>query len=117
VAKDAAVQERYRMAFPAALGRLLDRPLGYIRLPALTPGHLNDLTKATTGRTASALIDAWLILEAKRLLAHADAPVAEIAADPDFPAPSSFGRLFRRHVGQSPGALRATIREKYQDHR
>lgn len=54
---------------------------------------------------------------AARLRAHSDAPVAGIAADPDFPASSSFGRFFRRHAGRSPGALRATIREKYQDHR
>jgi len=89
----------------------------YARLLALTPGHLNDLTKAATGQTASALIDARLILEAKRLLAHSDASTAEIAADLGFQDPSYFGRFFRRHVDQSPGAFRAAIREKYQSHR
>jgi hypothetical protein len=117
VTKDTAVHERYHTAFRAALGRFLDRPLGYTRPLALTPGHRNDLTKVTTGQTASALIDARLILEAKRLLADSVAPDAEIAADLSFPDPSSFGRFSRRHVGQAPGALRATIHEKYQDHR
>jgi AraC family transcriptional activator of pobA len=89
----------------------------YARLLAVTPGHLNDLTKAATGRTASALIDARLALEAKRLLAHSDAPVAGIARELGFRDASYFGRFFRRHATQSPGAFRAAIREKYQDDR
>lgn len=94
--------------------RRLHRVAEYAQLLGLTPGHLNDLTKAATGQTASAQIDARLILEAKRLLVHSDAPTAEIAADLGFPDPSYFGRFFRRHTAQSPGAFRATIREKYQ---
>jgi AraC family transcriptional regulator, transcriptional activator of pobA len=89
----------------------------YAGLLGLTPGHLNDLTKAATGQTASALIDARLILEAKRLLAHSDATTAQIAADLGFEDPSYFGRFFRRHADQAPGAFRATIREKYQGDR
>jgi AraC family transcriptional regulator, transcriptional activator of pobA len=104
----AAVDDRFRS---------VHRVAEYARLLALTPGHLNDLTRAATGQTASALIDARLILEAQRLLAHSDAPAAEIAADLGFRDPSYFGRFFRRHVGQAPGAFRATIREKYQGHR
>jgi AraC-like DNA-binding protein len=94
--------------------RHLHQVAEYARLLALTPGHLNDLTKAATGQTASALIDARLVLEAKRLLVHSDAPAAEIAADLGFPDPAYFGRFFRRHTEQSPAAFRATIREKYQ---
>jgi AraC-like DNA-binding protein len=97
--------------------RCIHRVAEYARLLALTPGHLNDLTRAATGQTASALIEARLILEAKRLLAHSDAPVAEIAAHLGFADPSTFGRYFRRHVARSPGAFRTTIREKYQDDR
>jgi AraC family transcriptional activator of pobA len=97
--------------------RQVHRVAGYARLLAVTPGHLNDLIKAATGQTASALIEARLLLEAKRLLAHSDAPAAEIAAHLGFPDPSYFGRFFRRHVGRSPGAFRAQIREKYQDDR
>ena len=97
--------------------RRLHRVAEYARLLALTPGHLNDLTKAATGQTASALIEARLVLEAKRLLAHSDAPVAEIATHLAFADASYFGRFFRRHVAQSPGAFRTTIRETYQDDR
>jgi AraC-like DNA-binding protein len=101
----ALVEERFRR---------VHRVSDYARLLALTPGHLNDLTKAATGQTASALIDSRLILEAKRLLAHSDAPTGEIAAELGFPDPSYFGRFFRRHVAQSPGAFRIAIREQYQ---
>jgi AraC-like DNA-binding protein len=97
--------------------RRLHRVAEYAGLLGLTPGHLNDLSKAATGQTASALIDARLILEAKRLLAHSEATTAEIAADLGFPDPSYFGRFFRRHVREAPGAFRATIREKYQGNR
>ena len=89
----------------------------YAGLLGLTPGHLSELSKAATGRTASALIDARLVLEAKRLLAHSEATTAEIAAELGFRDPSYFGRFFRRHVEQAPGAFRATIREKYQGDR
>jgi AraC family transcriptional regulator, transcriptional activator of pobA len=87
----------------------------YARLLALTPGHLNHLAKAATGQTASALFDARLVLEAKRLLAHSDATVDQIARDLGFRDASYFGRHFRRHVGQPPGAFRATIHEKYRN--
>jgi AraC family transcriptional regulator, transcriptional activator of pobA len=87
----------------------------YARLLALTPGHLNHLAKAATGQTASALIDARLVLEAKRLLAHSDATVDQMARDLGFRDASYFGRHFRRHVGQPPGAFRATIHEKYRN--
>ena len=63
------------------------------------------------------MIEARRVLEAKRLLAHSDAPVAEIAARLAFADASYFGRFFRRHVAQSPGAFRAAIREKYHDDR
>ena len=101
----ALVEERF-----SSMHRVAD----YAGLLGLTPGHLNDLTKTATGRTASALIDARLVLEAKRLLAHSDTPAAEIATDLGFPDASYFGRFFRRHVAQPPGAFRAAIREKYQ---
>lgn len=94
--------------------RHLHRVGDYAALQGLTPGHLNDLTRAATGQTASALIDARLLLEAKRLLAHSDATTAQIATDLGFHDPAYFGRVFRRHTRQSPGAFRATIREKYQ---
>jgi AraC-like DNA-binding protein len=97
--------------------RRLHRVADYAGLLALTPGHLSRLSKTATGDTASALIEARLVLEAKRLLVHSDASAAEIAADLGFPDASYFGRFFRRHVAQSPRVFRAAMREKYQNHR
>ena len=94
--------------------RRLHRVAEYAQLLAVTPGHLNQLTKTSTGRTASTLVEARLVLEAKRLLAHSDATATEIAADLGFPDASYFGRFFRRHTRQPPGAFRAAIHEKYQ---
>jgi AraC family transcriptional regulator, transcriptional activator of pobA len=94
--------------------RQLHRVADYAALLGLTPGHLSHLSKGATGRTAGALIDARLLLEASRLLAHSDSTTAQIAAELGFQDPSYFGRFFRRHTFQSPGAFRTAIREKYQ---
>jgi AraC family transcriptional regulator, transcriptional activator of pobA len=97
--------------------RRLHRVADYAALLALTPGHLNRVSKDATGESASVAIESRLVLEAKRLLVHSDAPAAEIAAQLGFPDPSYFGRFFRRHVAQSPRAFRAEVREKYQNNR
>jgi AraC family transcriptional activator of pobA len=104
----ALVEERFRQTHRVA---------DYAGLLALTPGHLSRLCSVGTGQTAGALIEARLVLEAKRLLAHSDAPAAEIALYLGFPDASYFGRFFRRHAAQSPGAFRTTMREKYQNNR
>ena len=95
----------------------LHRVADYAALLALTPGHLNRVSQNATGQPASSAIDARRALEAKRLLAHSDAPAAEIAAQLGFPDPSYFGRFFRRHAAQSPRAFRTEMREKYQNNR
>lgn len=46
---------------------------------AIMPGYLNEVVKRMTGMTASEVIDARVLLEAKRLLVHSDCTVAEIA--------------------------------------
>ncbi|MHB8766740.1 MAG: helix-turn-helix domain-containing protein [Deferrisomatales bacterium] len=90
---------------------------GYARTLGLTPGHLGDTVKALTGRTAGQLIREEVTLEAKRLLAHGDRTVAEIAYHLNFDDPAYFGRFFRREAGVSPGVFRREFREKYQENR
>ncbi len=46
------------------------------------------------------------MLEAKRLLSHGDAPVAEIAEQLGFDDPSNFSAYFRTRAGVTPGAFR-----------
>jgi AraC-like DNA-binding protein len=47
-------------------------------------------------------------LEARRLLAHTDEPVAAIARRLGFPEPTNFGTCFTRHTGVTPGPFRQT---------
>jgi len=68
---------------------------------------LTRASLAATGRSAKQVIDDRVALEAKRLLAGTDLPVAEIGRRLGFPEPTNFGRFFQREVGQSPGAFRA----------
>ncbi len=72
-----------------------------------SPRTLNRLARAHTGRSAKQLIDERVVLEAKRLLSHGDAPVAEIAEQLGFEDPSNFSAYFRGRVGLTPGAFRS----------
>lgn len=71
---------------------------------------LNRLARQNAGLTAKQLIDERVILEAKRELGHADAPVAAIAVQLGFDDASNFSSYFRRHTGMTPAAFRSTTR-------
>ncbi|MEU5296254.1 helix-turn-helix transcriptional regulator [Streptomyces umbrinus] len=63
---------------------------------------------AATGQPVKHVIDGRVALEARRLLAHTDEPVATIARRLGFPEPTNFGKFFTRHTGVPPGAFRLT---------
>ncbi|MFD9984162.1 AraC family transcriptional regulator [Streptomyces massasporeus] len=65
---------------------------------------------AATGQPVKHVIDGRVALEARRLLAHTDEPVATIARRLGFPDPTNFGKFFARHIGTTPGAFRGTLR-------
>ena len=77
----------------------------------VTPGHLNDVVKKSTGKTVSTVIQERVLLEAKRLLAHSDYSIKEIAHALGFDDPSYFTRFFRERVGDAPGVFRDGFRE------
>ncbi len=62
---------------------------------------------AVTGRSAKQVVDDRVALQARRLLAATDEPVARIGRQLGFSEPTNFGRFFAREVGVSPGAFRA----------
>ncbi|MFC0003861.1 helix-turn-helix transcriptional regulator [Micromonospora siamensis] len=62
---------------------------------------------AVTGRSAKQVIDERVALQAARMLAATDEPIARIGRRLGFPEPTNFGRFFTREVGVSPGAFRA----------
>ena len=80
----------------------------------VSASHLRDTVKAVTGHAPGQLIRQKLALEAKRLLAHGDVTVAEIAYHLNFEDASYFGRFFKRETGMSPAAFRQKIREQYR---
>ncbi|MEU7995270.1 AraC family transcriptional regulator [Micromonospora sp. NPDC049060] len=62
---------------------------------------------AVTGRSAKQVVDERVALQASRLLAATDEPIARIGRRLGFSEPTNFGRFFTREVGVSPGAFRA----------
>ncbi|HEY8972181.1 MAG TPA: helix-turn-helix domain-containing protein, partial [Puia sp.] len=85
----------------------------YARLLNISPGHLNDIVRQHTGRTATSLIHQRIALEGKRLLFHADLSAKEIGYSLGFDDAAYFNRFFKRLTGETPAAFRNSIREKY----
>lgn len=86
----------------------------YSDLMNISPNHLSETLKKSTGKTAGELIQERLILEAKRLLLHADISTKEIGYHLNFSDPSYFSRFFKANTGLSPEEFRKQSREKYQ---
>ena len=83
---------------------------GYAQQLGCSVRTLTRASLASTGRTAKQLVDERVALEAKRLLAESDLPVAEVGSHLGFSEPTNFGRFFARTVGSSPGQFRAESR-------
>ncbi|MGZ5255975.1 MAG: helix-turn-helix domain-containing protein [Flavitalea sp.] len=75
----------------------------------ITAKYLTETVKEITGKTASEIIDDFVILEAKLLLDNPTSSIAEIADELHFSDQSFFGKYFKRHTGQSPKEYRQTL--------
>ncbi|SFT45845.1 AraC-type DNA-binding protein [Lishizhenia tianjinensis] len=64
--------------------------------------HLNRIVKDTLNITASQFIADRIILEAKKLLIHADYRVVEVADTLGYDDASYFIRFFKKHTGLTP---------------
>ena len=73
---------------------------------SVSPQHLNTLVKKASGKSASELITAQVLLEAKRYLLHTDKTVSEIAFALNFSDPSHFVKHFKKAAGETPQAFR-----------
>jgi AraC-like DNA-binding protein len=71
-----------------------------------SPRTLTRACLAGLGRTPKQLIDARVLLEARRLLANTDHTIAGISSHLGFTDPSAFGLFFRRLDGNTPGTFR-----------
>ncbi|MBP7507671.1 MAG: AraC family transcriptional regulator [Prolixibacteraceae bacterium] len=78
----------------------------YADLLAVTPNHLTQTLKLLTGKTSNDIIKEKQVLEIKRLLAHTNLNVTEIADQLNFSDQSYFSKFFKRETGLSPNAYR-----------
>ncbi|MFJ7344357.1 helix-turn-helix domain-containing protein [Streptomyces sp. NPDC101110] len=101
---------------PHRAGALPHQHPAYRRL-RLRLGHtVNTLIRAcaaATGQPVKHVIDGRVALEARRLLAPTDEPVAAIARCIGFPRPTNFGMFFARHTGMPLGAFRRVHQSRH----
>jgi AraC family transcriptional activator of pobA len=81
----------------------------YAKALSVTPTHLNRVTRAATGDTASHLILNRLIREARRNLVYTNLPVSAIAYALGFDDPAYFSRVYAAATGLSPRAFRVQV--------
>jgi AraC family transcriptional regulator, transcriptional activator of pobA len=81
----------------------------YAKALSVTPTHLNRVTRAATGDTASHLILNRLIREARRNLVYTNLPVSTIAYALGFDDPAYFSRVYAAATGLAPRAFRAQV--------
>lgn len=109
--------ERLMTMFVEILARQFPIRSQVERLKIRTPGefaaqlgihtnHLNRIVKENTGKTTSAFITEYIVRQSTRMLMHSDWRVAEIAACLGFSYPAHFTKVFKEHIGQTPGKYR-----------
>lgn len=86
----------------------------YAELLHISAGHLSEVVKAQSGRSAIKHLHERLVLEAKRLLCYTPQSLKELAFDLGFSDASYFNRFFKRETGLTPAEYRASIRKMYQ---
>ncbi len=96
-----------------AIESLPDAPPSLTELAALcgiSPRHLMRAFKQSTGQTVTAYAEAARLRHAVRLLSDTDLPLADVARQVGFAAPSGFSHAFRRALGEPPSAFRRRLR-------
>lgn len=87
------VEQHYLQAMPVR---------DYAMALRVTERRLNEAVRQATGKTASALIQERILLEAKRLLTQSELGVSEVCYRLNFDDPAYFSRFFRKHTAASP---------------
>ncbi|WP_194777634.1 AraC family transcriptional regulator [Pararhodonellum marinum] len=80
----------------------------------ITQHHLNVICKEITSNTATAIIRARSMLEAKRLLTFTGKTISEIAFELNFTDSSYFTKTFKSITKQTPQDFRNEMSEKYR---
>ncbi|HEY8594702.1 MAG TPA: helix-turn-helix domain-containing protein [Devosiaceae bacterium] len=80
---------------------------------AITPAHLNRVSRRTFGRSALSVIERRVVLEAKRYLMFSSLSVKEIAILLGYPDPAYFSRFFSRQAGLPPSGFRDKAQSRH----
>ena len=72
----------------------------------ITPSHLNAICQRVRATSALQIINARLIVAARRELAYTERNISGVATSLGFEDPSYFSRFFRRETGMAPGEYR-----------
>ena len=80
--------------------------LDYARRIGYSESTISRACLAAAGSTAKQLVDLRIALEAKRLLVHSQATVAQIGHQLGFAEPTNFVKFFRRMEGTTPNEFR-----------
>lgn len=72
----------------------------------LSTVHLNRVCQMVAGKTASEVVKEYLIQAAKNYLLNTSYSISEIAYFLNFNDPAYFNRIFKKHVGATPGEFR-----------
>jgi AraC-like DNA-binding protein len=81
----------------------------YAKKAGISVRQLAELLVARTGRSTKRVIDDRVVLEQKRLLAHTDVSVKELAERTGFVEPTNLVKFFRHHTGTTPEAFRRNL--------
>lgn len=87
-------------------GGRLHRVNEYAGLLNVTPQHLNVICRKEAGKSASEMIVAQVVLEAKRYILHTDHTINEIADMLAFSDTSNFVKFFKKMQGVTPVRFR-----------
>ncbi len=85
-------------------------PAFYAEKLHLSVKYLNELCKKYLDKTTSQLIHERVILEAQRLLAHAEITANQVADQLNFKEYSYFSRFFKKMVGQTPVEFKRSVK-------
>lgn len=80
----------------------------YARQMCISDRYLSVVIKENTGRSAAAIIDEHIILEAKNLLRFSGKNIQQVSYELNFPTQSSFGKFFKHLTGMSPSQFQNT---------
>jgi len=110
---DKSLLKKYQAAIEENF-RKIHQVSEYAALLSVSPGHLRDVIKSQSGKSAIVHIQERMVLEARRMLFHTEYSLKEIGFDLGFSDASYFSRFFKRETGVTPAEYRALTREMYQ---